>query len=120
MVFATARIRAIAPWRSEPDRVAPLRSALQEKGPTHVRAAFQKVGPTQPPTGPGRTPWSTQLCEGRRRPARVENPETMPQALGARLSERTQLVGFLSHGKVGAGSENRTRDIQLGKLTFYL
>jgi hypothetical protein len=23
-------------------------------------------------------------------------------------------------GKLGAGGENRTRDIQLGKLTFYL
>ena len=38
-----------------------------------------------------------------------------------RLYRRTTEAEAMKHGLgVGAGGENRTRDIQLGKLTFYL
>jgi hypothetical protein len=36
------------------------------------------------------------------------------------MPEETGLVSAMQGGGNGAGGENRTRDIQLGKLTFYL
>ena len=56
----------------------------------------------------------------------LTRPATFPvfrstgQGLGHALSAAERRIALLTKGLVGAGDGNRTHDIQLGKLTFYL
>ncbi len=59
-------------------------------------------------------PW-TGLSGGDHRRRRVVD---MGTAFGARVD--TRRMATRSMGWIGAGDGNRTHDIQLGKLTFYL